>query len=147
MVARGVITRTKLDHPPTARLLLVVLLSNLLACEQHDVDVELPVVGRELSLAERRELQRVADTTFRDVRGQLDGLPRRLTLIVQWGKNVIPETGESGSAGFPGNIAWTVDPDRDLLSTMRKQLRPTLIHELHHLARASRVQTRTLVTS
>jgi hypothetical protein len=109
------------------------------------VEVEPPAVGRELSRVERRELQRVADAAFRDVRSQLDGLPPRLTLIVRWGKNVIPETGENGAAGFPGNVAWTVDPDRDLLATIRRQLRPTLVHELHHLARASRVQTRTLL--
>lgn len=127
------------------RLLLVALMSGSLACEQHDVDVESPAVGRELSRVERRELQRIADAAFRDVRSQLDGLPPRLTLIVRWGKDVIPETGENGAAGFPGNIAWTVDPDRDLLATIRRQLRPTLVHELHHLARASRLQTRTLI--
>ena len=127
------------------RLFLVALMSGSLACEQHDVDVEPPAGGRELSRVERRELQRIADAAFRDVRSQLDGLPPRLALIVRWGKDVIPDTGENGAAGFPGNIAWTVDPDRDLLATIRRQLRPTLVHELHHLARASRLQTRTLL--
>jgi uncharacterized protein YjaZ len=114
-------------------------------CEQHDVDVELPRSGRALSRPERRELQQIADATFRDVRGQLDGLPPRLTLIVRWGKDVIPETGESGAAAFPGNVGLTLDPDRDVLATIRAHLRPTLAHELHHLARASRVQSRSLV--
>jgi hypothetical protein len=131
-----------MSRPTT--LLLLALTSGLLACERHDVEVEGPTGGRELSREERRELQRVADAAFRDVRTELDGLPARLTLIVRWGKDVIPETGENGAAGYPGNIAWTVDPDRDLLATVRKQLRPTLVHELHHLARASRVTTRTL---
>lgn len=116
----------------------------LVACERHDVDVELPATGRALSGDERRELQRVADEAFRDVRANLEGLPPRLTLIVRWGKNVIPETGENGTASYPGNVAWTVDPDRDVLATIRTQLRPSLFHELHHLARASRVPTRTL---
>jgi len=40
---------------------------------------------------------------------------------------------------------WTLDPDRDALATIRAQLRATLFHELHHLARESRVKTITLV--
>jgi hypothetical protein len=123
-----------------ARSLLAPLLV-LCACERHDVDIELPTSGRELSSTERRELQRVADTAFREVRGKLDGIPPRLTLVVRWGKDVIPETGEGGAAGYPGNIGWTIDPDRDVLATIKKQLRPTLFHELHHLARASCVRT------
>jgi hypothetical protein len=129
------------------------------ACERHDVDVEAPPSGRPLSRMESAEIQRIADGAFRDVRAAIErsersersehlpsnGLPPRLTLIVRWGKDVIPETGETGAAGYPGNIGWTVDPDRDVLTTIRTQLRPTLVHELHHLARASRVQTRTLV--
>ena len=114
-------------------------------CERHDVDIEPPSSGRALSAIERRELQRVADAAFRDVRAKLDGLPPRLTLIVQWGKDVIQETGENGAAGYPGNVGWTLDPDRDVLALIRVQLRPTLFHELHHLARASRVASRSLV--
>jgi uncharacterized protein YjaZ len=79
------------------------------------------------------------------VRGQLEGLPPRLTLVVQWGKDVIPETGENGTASFPGRVGWTLDPDRDALSTIRGQLRSTLFHELHHLARASRTTSRSLI--
>jgi uncharacterized protein YjaZ len=124
---------------------LVVVAMASVACERHDVDVELPRSGRELSPTERGELQRIADAAFHDVRAHLDGLPPRLTLIVAWGKDVIPETGENGAAGFPGNLRWTIDPDRDVLATIRTHLRPTLFHELHHLARASRVQTVSLL--
>lgn len=116
----------------------------VLGCERHDVEIEPPATGRALSAVERRELQAIADATFRDVRADLDGLPPRLTLVVRWGKDVIPETGENGAAAYPGNVGWTVDPDRDVLATIRTQLRPTLAHELHHLARASRVTTRSL---
>lgn len=121
---------------------LIVLLS---ACERHDVEIELPASGRSLSAAEQRELQRVADGAFREVRGLLVGLPPRLTLVVRWGSDVIPETGENGTASFPGRIGWTLDPERDALSIIRTQLRPTLFHELHHLARASRTASRSLV--
>src|SRR5262249_7851054 len=108
-------------------------------------DVELPDSGRLLSRPERRELQQIADVTFRDVRRQLDGLPPRLVLIVRWGKDVIPETGESGAAAFPGNVGLTLDPDRDVLATIRTHLRPRLADELHLLARASRLKSRSLV--
>jgi uncharacterized protein YjaZ len=117
----------------------------LLGCERNDVDVELPAGGRALSAVERREVQRIAETTFREVRPTLEGLPPRLTLVLRWGKDVIPETGENGAAGYPGNVSWTLDPDRDTLATIRSQLRPTLVHELHHLARASRVTSRRLM--
>jgi hypothetical protein len=125
------------------RYVLFVLLS--VSCAKHDVDIELPHVGRALTRGERAELQRVADDAFRDVRAQLEGLPPRLVLVVRRGKDVIPETGENGTASYPGNVMWTLDPDRDALATIRTQLRATLFHELHHLARASRVETHTLV--
>ena len=47
----------------------------------------------------------------------------RLTLIVRWGRDVIPETGENGAAGYPGNIGWTIDPDRDGPAEMASYLR------------------------
>lgn len=125
------------------RYLFVAL---LLSCgSKHVVDIELPHEGRSLTRQERAEVQRVADDAFRDVRARLEGLPPHLTLIVRWGKDVIPETGENGTASYPGNVMWTLDPDRDALGTIRSQLRATLFHELHHLARASRVSSTTLV--
>jgi len=125
------------------RYVLVALLAA--SCAKHDVEIELPHTGRAFTRQERAELQRVADDAFRDVHAQLEGLPPRLTLIVRWGKDVIPETGENGTASYPGNVMWTLDPDRDARETIRTQLRATLFHELHHLARASRVQSTTLV--
>lgn len=112
---------------------------------KHEVDIEPPRTGRALSSGERADVQRIADDTFRDARSQLEGLPTRLTLIVRWGKDVIPETGENGTASYPGNVMWTLDPDRDVLATIRSQLRATLFHELDHLARESRVKPITLV--
>lgn len=81
------------------------------ACTRHDVDVEPPTSGRPLAPTEQRELQQVAEATFREVRGLLAGLPPRLTLIVRWSKDVMPETGESAAAGFPGNVGLSLDPD------------------------------------
>ena len=125
------------------RILLAALLAS--CGTSHDVDIEPPRTGRNLTSEERAEVQRVADDAFRDVRVRLEGLPPRLTLIVRWGKDVIPETGENGTASYPGNVMWTLDPDRDAHETIRTQLRATLFHELHHLARESRVKSITLV--
>jgi hypothetical protein len=125
---------------------LVFSLATALSCgAKHEVDIEPPRTGRALSSGERADVQRIADETFRDARGRLEGLPPRLTLIVRWGKDVIPETGENGTASYPGNVMWTLDPDRDAKETIRTQLRATLFHELDHLARESRVTLVTLV--
>lgn len=130
---------------PPRCLAAVLVVALAPACERHAVEIEAPVTGRALTRAERREMQRVADGAFAEARGLLTGLPTKLTLIVRWGKDVIPETGETGAAAFPGNVGWTVDPDRDLEAVIRTQLRLTLLHELHHLARASHVTSRSLV--
>jgi uncharacterized MAPEG superfamily protein len=109
-------------------------------CERHVVEIEGPSSGRALAPAEEEELQRVADGAFREARSLLEDLPPRLTLIVKFGKDhVIPETGETGSAAYPGNVGLTLDPDRDVLFTIRTHVRACLLHELHHLARRSRV--------
>ncbi len=107
-------------------------------CARHDVTIEGHGSGRALSSLETSELQRVADAAFADARAALEGLPPRLTLIVGFGKDVNPETGETGAAGFPGNVGLTLDPDRDVIATIRTFVRPCLLHELHHLARRSR---------
>lgn len=131
--------------PPRLPAALLVALSAAAMCACHDVDVERPSSGRPLSNEELREVQRVADAAFRDARGVLPGLPSRLTLIVRWGKDVIPETGETATAAAPQNVMVTLDPDRDVLATIRAWLRPALLHELHHLARGRRVPSTTLV--
>lgn len=132
-------------HAVAFGISVVALAFGCLSCTRHDVSVEPPSTGRALTDVERRAIQAVADEAFRDARASLEGLPPRLTLIVNWGKDVIPETGENGAAAYPGNIGWTLDPDRNVLAAVRARLRSTLFHELHHLARASRVETVTLV--
>ena len=117
----------------------ILAAATLGGCERHVVDIEGPRSGRSLSPAEEAELQRVADSAFREARSLLQDLPARLTLIVKFGKDVIPETGESASFGYPGNVGLTIDPDRDVLVTIRTFVRACLLHELHHLARMSRV--------
>jgi len=124
---------------------VATLATSALGCRRGAVDIERPPAGRQLTASEEAELSRVAEEAFRDARAQLPGLPDRLTLIVRFGKDVIPETGESGAAGFPGNVALTLDPDRDVGRTIRERVRPCLLHELHHLARRSRYPSPTRV--
>jgi hypothetical protein len=112
--------------------------------DNHDVDLELPL-GRALLAPEEAALRRVAEAAFRDARALLEGLPSRLRLLLRWGKDVIPGMGSNGTASFPGNVALTLDPDADVLATIDREVRATLVHELHHLARASRVTDETLV--
>ena len=123
------------------------LLVALSACACRRTDVQLVPEGRALSGDERRAVQEIADSAFRDVAKLLPTLPKSLTLVVQPGKDVIPETGETATAVLPASVYWTFDPDRDLLAIARKELRPTLFHELHHLARDARVGRASLMDS
>jgi uncharacterized protein YjaZ len=121
---------------------LAVVAAALAGCERHPVDIEAPERGRQLTREEEADLQRVADGAFRDAKAVLEGLPPRLTLIVRFGSDVIPETGETGAAAYPGNVALTLDANRDVRATIRTFVRPCLLHELHHLSRQSRVPIR-----
>ena len=83
-------------------------------------------------------IQEIAIATEADVREFLPQLPSEITLTVSAaGSGVIPETGETGLAPGPGHLNWTVDPSRPegIAEIARNHLRPTLFHELHHLAR------------
>jgi Predicted Zn-dependent protease (DUF2268) len=114
------------------------------ACGTHAVQVEVSRDEHVFSSANRRAIQAIADSAARDVRAELPELPKRLTLVVESGKKVIPETGETATAVPPASVYWTVDPDRDVPAIIRAELRPTLFHELHHLVRAAHVATSTL---
>lgn len=111
----------------------------------HDVDVRTDGEGRDLSWSEQRAVQETADAALRDARVALPMLPERLSLVVHFGTSVIPETGETATTVPPAEVVWTVDPARDVLVVVRTQLRASLFHELHHLARASSVRTRSLM--
>jgi uncharacterized protein YjaZ len=128
-------------HPRT------VLLAALFAigCASREVDVELAPQGRTFTSDERRAIEQIAEGASRDVRKVLPALPKHWKLVVTTGKNVIPETGENGTTVQPAEVVWTVDPDRDVSSVIRSELRPTLFHELHHLVRGGTVPTRSLL--
>jgi uncharacterized protein YjaZ len=117
----------------------------LSACQPDLVDVQFIEDGHTFSRGERGAVQEIAVAAAREARTRLAGLPTRVTLVVQSGKNVIPETGETATAVLPSSIYWTVDPDRDVLSTIRIELRSTLLHEMHHLVRDTKIPRATLM--
>jgi hypothetical protein len=108
------------------------------SCVNHQVSVEFYFAdGYHFSESERRAIQVVADKTAVEVRGFLPALPHDLVLRVEAGKDVIPETGETGHAVVPNIVRWTVDPNRTggVQTTTERELRRTLFHEFHHLVR------------
>jgi hypothetical protein len=85
----------------------------------------------------RAAIGKVCDDTEPEVRALLPTLPATIELAAETGRFVIPETGEIGLAATPVRVNWTVDPSRPggVAAVARTQLRCTLFHECHHLAR------------
>jgi hypothetical protein len=95
---------------------------------------------------ERDTIERAAEQTLAEVRRLLPELPASLLLRVSASKNVLPETGETGSNSQPNVVDWQVDATRPegVAAIARLQLRPTLFHELNHVDRAAVEDSRTL---
>jgi hypothetical protein len=114
----------------------------LLACRSREVTVEYaPNDAHVFSREERRAIEDIAQRTMPEVRRLLPDLPPSIVVRVSSSKNVIPETGENGSNFQPNTIDWQVDASRGegVVAIARKQLRPTLFHELHHLVRSAAI--------
>jgi hypothetical protein len=104
------------------------------ACAEQATRVEFFTVdGQEFSFFERRTIRVIVE----EVRALLPGLPARLTIRVQAGDHVIPETGETGSVIGPSSVLWSVDARRSegVSAIAELQLRACLFHELAHLMR------------
>ena len=120
------------------------------ACACHDVDVRwFPEEGYTFSQADIAEVTRIAEDSVQEARKLLPGLPERIVLEVRDGTRVIPETGENGTTRPPDAVCWTIDPSHPdgTSEIIRKWLRGTLFHELHHLVRDKRVHRTTLMDS
>jgi uncharacterized protein YjaZ len=125
-----------------------VLVLLLASCRASDVAVEFRYSdAHPFSRAERREIETIAQSTFAEVRKVLPGLPRPLHLSIEAGEAVIPETGESGSAGQPDQLHWIVDTRRPegTLTIAKRVLHGTLAHELYHLERGRSMGWETLM--
>jgi hypothetical protein len=96
--------------------------------------------GYTFSRAEQRTIETIATRAALDAKRLLSGLPDQLILRVNPGKKVMAETGQTGEVSVPNVVYWMVDPDLygGVIAIAKRQLRSTLLHELHHLARASK---------
>lgn len=110
------------------------------------VDVHVVVDGPRAcrTRVDERAVEEIAESAARDARRLLPMLPAHLTLEVDCGADVIPETGENATTSQPATVRWTVDPSRDVAAIVRRELRASLFHELHHLARGQSAPTVTL---
>ncbi|WP_018918768.1 DUF2268 domain-containing putative Zn-dependent protease [Vreelandella zhanjiangensis] len=93
--------------------------------------------GRHFSPDARQTIKEACAVAEPEVRQHLPILPDEIELACQTGTLVIPETGEMGLSVSASRVGWTVDASRKggVAATARTQLRFTLFHELHHLAR------------
>jgi hypothetical protein len=117
-------------------------------CGRDDTTVEFYLAdGHHFSNAERDAIQTVAAAATLEARRYLPALPEKIVLQVQAGKNVIPETGETGYAESPNIVHWTVDPARPggVTAVARTQLRTSLFEFFHHLVRAQTVKSNSLM--
>jgi len=121
--------------PYCVGLILAVLYSS---CTNHHVDVVFyRTGGHQFSWSEQRVIQTIADSTTLEVRQMLPTLPTSLTLRVESGQQVDPETGAAATPRPPDVVYWTVDPTRTggVSAIARTQLRATLLHPFYYLAR------------
>jgi hypothetical protein len=121
---------------------LLLVLAATVACSRPGIDVEFYTSdGYRFTASEKRAVERIARRTAIEVRRLLPALASDLVLRVEAGSRVIPETGETGSAGGATVVTWTVNPadNRGVRAIVNTQLRATLFHEFHHLVRQSTI--------
>ncbi len=96
-----------------------------------------PEARTALSAEARSAIEQIATAAEMDARGLLPQLSRDVVLVVEVGRNVPEQTGETGASIAPGTIRWTVNHElpQGVTAIANAHLRPTLFHEFHHLAR------------
>ncbi len=104
---------------------------------------------RVFSASEKAAVRQTAERAFQEVKRHLPRVPDSIVLLVRAGSDVIDATGEAAFVVPPNHVQWTIDPGRKegVLGIVSTQLRPTLFHELLHLARATVVTNETLMDS
>jgi hypothetical protein len=92
---------------------------------------------RALTVEQRAAIEKTANAAEAEARRHLPDLTRDLVLIVDVGRNVLAETGETGVASSPTLIRWMLDPQRreGAMAIINAHLRATILHESHHLVR------------
>lgn len=88
-------------------------------------------------IAARKVITEICEATEIEVRERLPMLAGEIELEARTASRVIPELGCTGSAISGSRIRWAVDPSRQggLVTIAKTQLRRTLVHEPHHVAR------------
>jgi hypothetical protein len=120
-------------------LILVVLYSS---CAESHVNVRFyRIGGYEFSSSEQSVIQTIIDATTVEVGQMLPTLPASLSLRVQPGQDVDPDTGEAATPSVPDVVYWTVSPTRagGVSAIARAQLRATLFHPFCYLARRAAI--------
>jgi hypothetical protein len=112
----------------------------LVAAELPAVEIDVTFVTTDRRTLERDEqaaIEEIAVRAISEAAKLLPGLPDRIELEVVSGSAVIPGFGSGGMAPAPGKIQWTVDPDiaSGPIEIAGAELRTTMFHESHHLAR------------
>ena len=101
------------------------------------IDLLFDEAGEPISEEARSAAREVCDANEPRIRELLPALAERVRVRVNTGKRVIPEIGCGGGALAPGEVYFTVDPDRPegVEKLVRLHLRSVLFHEFHHLVR------------
>jgi hypothetical protein len=120
------------------RVAVVLLLGGVTACAQPQVKTRyFRSETYAFSRADRAVIDRIANATAVEVRRVLPGLPAQLELTARPATGVVNQFGATGDAMPPNYVVWTVDPAHGagVVAIAEKELRATLFHEFHHLAR------------
>lgn len=96
---------------------------------------------------ERNLVEDIAEATAIEARHVLPSLPADLVIRVYPGKDVIPETGETGTVLPPTTVVWLVDPGHEggVSQVATSWLRASLLHEFHHLVRSQTITSRSMM--
>ncbi len=93
-----------------------------------------------LSSDEKKIIQRIAATTYGEVREILPALTGALTIEIRV-ESVYQASGDGGYAMSPTRVRWIVDPSKgNVTDIARSDMRQTLYHEMHHLVRGWTVE-------
>ncbi len=137
--------------PLTPRLAATLFVLSIgVSCATPDVGVVFYAHdGYSSPPAERRAIEVIAHAAVRDARPLLPDLPPDVIVRVSPGTQVMPETGQTATFAPPNVVYWTVDPASHggVTAIAERQLRSTLLHELHHLVRAQTNDTQDLMDS
>ena len=118
---------------------VAVLLAGVTACAQPQVKTRyFRSESYTFSRADRAVIDRIANATAAEVRKVLPGLPAQLELTTRAATGAVNQFGATGDAMPPNFVVWTVDPTHGagVVAIAENELRATLFHEFHHIARA-----------